>query len=139
MQQCKYGPPPSSLKQHVDTQATLMIYNLQAQQYEWVKTHYPSLFQQIREEVKSGRFIPVGGSWVEMDGYIPSGESMCRQLLYGQRFFLKEFDMLCTEVKSSSPALFTHCHLVIYVLLLFLLFSSGCLIHSVTLPSCHKL
>ncbi|XP_067943567.1 alpha-mannosidase 2C1-like [Watersipora subatra] len=68
-----------------------------AQQYEWVQHHYPLLFAQIQESVKSGRFIPVGGSWVEMDGYLPSGESMCRQLLYGQSFFLREFGIKSTE------------------------------------------
>lgn len=31
--------------------------------------------------------VQVGGSWVEMDANVPSGESIVRQLLYGQRFF----------------------------------------------------
>ena len=34
-----------------------------------------------------------------MDGYLPSGESMCRQLLYGQTYFLQQFGIKCTEVK----------------------------------------
>ena len=37
----------------------------------------------------SSRFIPVGGSYVEFDGNIPSGESMIRQFLYGKAFFHK--------------------------------------------------
>lgn len=41
---------------------------LQAQQYEWVKDNYPGLYTQIKEFVKKGRFIPVGGTWVEMVG-----------------------------------------------------------------------
>ena len=73
-------------------------YNSQAQQYEWIEDNYPPLFSRISEAVKSGRFIPVGGSWVEMDGYLPSGESMCRQLLYGQRYFIQKFGVKCTEV-----------------------------------------
>lgn len=69
----------------------------QAQQYEWVKDNYPGLYTQIKEFVKKGRFIPVGGTWVEMDGNIPSGEAFVRQFLYGQRFFMKEFNKRCSE------------------------------------------
>ena len=29
--------------------------------YEWVKQDYPLLFEEIKEYVKLGRFIPVGG------------------------------------------------------------------------------
>ncbi|XP_064627602.1 alpha-mannosidase 2C1-like isoform X2 [Lineus longissimus] len=69
----------------------------QAQQYDWVKQHYPSLFEDIRKFVREGRFIPVGGTWVEMDGYVPSGEAFIRQFLYGQAFFKKEFNLRCKE------------------------------------------
>lgn len=41
--------------------------------------------------------MPVGGTWVEMDGNLPSGEAMVRQFVYGQRFFLEEFGHVCNE------------------------------------------
>ncbi|XP_063971164.1 alpha-mannosidase 2C1-like [Lytechinus pictus] len=69
----------------------------QAQQFQWVKSDYPSLYRKIQELAKRGRFIPVGGCWVEMDGNLPSGESFVRQVLYGQRFFKEEFGSYCTE------------------------------------------
>ncbi|XP_046577418.1 LOW QUALITY PROTEIN: alpha-mannosidase 2C1-like [Haliotis rubra] len=69
----------------------------QAQQFQWIKDHYPSLYSKIQHFVKAGRFIPVGGSWVEMDGLIPSGEAFIRQFLYGQRYFQKEFGVTCSE------------------------------------------
>ncbi|XP_061176887.1 alpha-mannosidase 2C1-like [Saccostrea echinata] len=69
----------------------------QAQQYEWVKDHYPGLYTQIKDFVKKGRFIPVGGTWVEMDGNLPSGEAFVRQFLYGQRYFMQEFNKKCAE------------------------------------------
>ncbi|KAG9489498.1 hypothetical protein GDO78_005466 [Eleutherodactylus coqui] len=69
----------------------------QAQQLDWVKTRYPGLYSQIKEFVKLGQFIPVGGTWVEMDGNLPSGESMVRQFLHGQLFFQKEFGSYCSE------------------------------------------
>ncbi|XP_045063760.1 alpha-mannosidase 2C1 isoform X2 [Coregonus clupeaformis] len=69
----------------------------QAQQFDWVKSWYPDLFSQIQHYVKKGQFIPVGGTWVEMDGNLPSGESMVRQFLEGQRFFKQEFGNYCKE------------------------------------------
>ncbi|XP_060116165.1 alpha-mannosidase 2C1 [Heteronotia binoei] len=69
----------------------------QAQQFEWVKRQYPGLYTKIQDFAKEGRFIPVGGTWVEMDGNLPSGESMIRQFLQGQRFFQQEFGKLCSE------------------------------------------
>eukprot|EP00002_Diphylleia_rotans_P013362 TRINITY_DN2611_c0_g1_i1.p1 TRINITY_DN2611_c0_g1~~TRINITY_DN2611_c0_g1_i1.p1 ORF type:complete len:1037 (-),score=191.12 TRINITY_DN2611_c0_g1_i1:277-3387(-) len=69
----------------------------QAQQFEWVKENYPTLFQRIQESVLRGRFAHVGATWVEMDCNMPSGESLCRQFLYGQRFFKKEFGSYCRE------------------------------------------
>lgn len=44
-----------------------------------------------------GRFEVVGGSWVEFDGNIPSGESMMRQFLYGQNFFKDNFGAYSTN------------------------------------------
>ncbi|NXS58299.1 MA2C1 mannosidase, partial [Brachypteracias leptosomus] len=69
----------------------------QAQQLEWVRSWYPGLYAQIQDLVAKGQFIPVGGTWVEMDGNLPSGESMVRQFLQGQRFFQEQFGRICSE------------------------------------------
>ncbi|XP_070089351.1 alpha-mannosidase 2C1 isoform X5 [Equus przewalskii] len=69
----------------------------QAQQLEWVKSHYPGLHAQLQEFACRGQFVPVGGTWVEMDGNLPSGEAMVRQFLQGQNFFLQEFGKMCSE------------------------------------------
>uniref|UniRef100_A0A8C3IEV8 alpha-mannosidase n=1 Tax=Chrysemys picta bellii TaxID=8478 RepID=A0A8C3IEV8_CHRPI len=74
----------------------------QAQQFEWVRNWYPGLYAQIQDYAKEGRFIPVGGTWVEMDGNLPSGESMVRQFLQGQRFFQQQFGKLCSEVRMMK-------------------------------------
>ncbi|KAJ3097372.1 Glycoside hydrolase, 38 vacuolar alpha mannosidase [Phlyctochytrium planicorne] len=55
----------------------------QAQQFEWCEQLYPEVFSKIKEKVKNGQFVPIGGTWVEMDTNVPSGESICRQFLYG--------------------------------------------------------
>ncbi|KAJ1869415.1 Glycoside hydrolase, 38 vacuolar alpha mannosidase [Coemansia sp. RSA 990] len=67
----------------------------QAQQFEWLKLDYPSLFKRIQEKAQSGQFIPIGGTWVEMDCNLPSGESLARQFLLGQRFFKQHFGHTC--------------------------------------------
>uniref|UniRef100_A0A7S4NLE7 alpha-mannosidase n=1 Tax=Paramoeba aestuarina TaxID=180227 RepID=A0A7S4NLE7_9EUKA len=69
----------------------------QAQQMEWLREDYPQLYSEFQERVKEGRMFVTGGSWTEMDCNIPSGESIIRQFLYGQRFFKKEFGHYCTE------------------------------------------
>ena len=64
-----------------------------AQQYAWIRDSHPDLWQRLKAAVESGRFIPLGGMWVESDTVMPSGESLVRQFLYGQRFFEKEFGL----------------------------------------------
>ncbi|KAA9155291.1 alpha-mannosidase [Amycolatopsis acidicola] len=62
-----------------------------AQQYAWMKDHYPELFERIRARVADGRFVPVGGMWVESDTNLPGGEALARQFVQGKGFFLREF------------------------------------------------
>ncbi|KID91188.1 alpha-mannosidase [Metarhizium guizhouense ARSEF 977] len=62
-----------------------------AQQFKWLKQLYPSAFERVKRKVNEGQFHPIGGSWVEHDTNLPSGESLVRQFLYGQRFFEAEF------------------------------------------------
>ncbi|QCB98699.1 alpha-mannosidase [Arthrobacter sp. PAMC25564] len=68
-----------------------------AQQFAWIKESYPELFGRIREKVKTGQFVPVGGMWVEADSNMPGGEAMARQFLEGKSFFLAEFGIDCQE------------------------------------------
>ena len=42
--------------------------------------------------------MPVGGMWVEADMNLPSGESLARQIVHGQRWFESRFGQRCTEV-----------------------------------------
>lgn len=66
-----------------------------AQQYKWLKELYPYAFARVKEKVKEGKFHPIGGSWVEHDTNMPSGESLVRQFLYGQRLFESNFGERC--------------------------------------------
>jgi len=69
----------------------------QAQQYTWMKELYPALYTRIQAAVQRGQWSPVGGTWIEPDCNVPSGESLVRQFLFGQRFFKKEFGRYCRE------------------------------------------
>ena len=62
-----------------------------AQLYSWVEKEDPALFARVKERVAEGRWEPIGGSWLEPDCMITSGESFVRHLLYGQRYFEKTF------------------------------------------------
>ncbi|KAJ5594089.1 uncharacterized protein N7459_000297 [Penicillium hispanicum] len=68
----------------------------QAQQFKWLKQYYPTVFDRVKRWVRKGHFQPIGGSWVEHDTNMPSGESLVRQFLYGQRFFESHFGKRCT-------------------------------------------
>ena len=59
--------------------------------YSFVKKENPKLYGKIKQAVKKGKWEPNGALWVECDCNMISGESMARQLLYGKRFFKKEF------------------------------------------------
>jgi len=62
-----------------------------AQQYAWIKEHRPEVYEKVKAAVAAGRFLPLGGMWVESDTVMPTGEALVRQFLYGQRFFEAEF------------------------------------------------
>jgi alpha-mannosidase len=62
-----------------------------AQAYAWIAEDDPALFERMKEMSAAGSWEPNGAMWVEPDVNLPAGESLVRQLLYGQRFFQKHF------------------------------------------------
>ena len=58
-----------------------------AQQYAWLEQEHPDLFARMLQRIKEGRFIPVGGMWVESDNMLPTGESLIRQITFVMRYF----------------------------------------------------
>lgn len=63
----------------------------QPQLYDWIKERYPKLYSQIKARVKEGRWEVQGAMWVEPDTNLSGGEALVRQILYGKRFFEREF------------------------------------------------
>lgn len=80
----------------------------QPAQYEWVKTYYPEIYKEIKKRVKEGRWEPLGCFWVEPDLNIPSGESLVRQAVYGNRFFREEFGVHSNV--AWTPDTFGYCY-----------------------------
>ncbi len=70
----------------------------QAVQYDWIERSHPTLFDAIRAKISAGQWHPVGGMWVEPDMNLPSGESIVRQLVYGQRYFESRFGLRSTVI-----------------------------------------
>jgi len=62
-----------------------------AQYYAQIEEDDPELFSKIKAKIAAGSWETVGGMWVEPDTNMPTGESLTRQVLYGQRYFEQKF------------------------------------------------
>jgi len=63
----------------------------QPQQLAWLKRDAPATFERVERAVAAGRVELVGATWVEPDGNLPSGESLCRQLAFGSLWLREHF------------------------------------------------
>jgi alpha-mannosidase len=63
----------------------------QPQLYDYIKTDYPEIYENIKSRIEENKWEVTGGMWVEADCNVPSGESLVRQFLFGQRFMKEEF------------------------------------------------
>ena len=59
--------------------------------YQFVKEQEPELYERIRERVREGRWETDGAMWLESDCNLPAGESLVRQIIKGEQFFMEEF------------------------------------------------
>ncbi len=80
----------------------------QPQYYEWIRQEHPALFKAVQEQVAAGRWELVGGMWIEPDCNLSGGESLVRQRLHGQRFYLRHFGRLAQI--EWLPDTFGFCH-----------------------------
>lgn len=87
----------STMLAYMDEYPEFIFCCSQAQQYAWIKEHYPSIYEDIKGAIKAGQWEPVGSMWVEVDCNIPSGESLVRQILLGKNYFMDEFGVDTTD------------------------------------------
>jgi alpha-mannosidase len=60
--------------------------------YEWVENNRPDLFKAIQQAVRAESWEILGGMWIEPEVNLISGESLIRQILYGQQYFYEKFE-----------------------------------------------
>src|ERR1700684_2403980 len=109
----------------LDANGDLSFAASSAAYYQWVQESDPVLFGRIRQHVAAGRWQLVGGEWVEPDCNLPGGESVCRQLLYGQRYFHQASGSTATVAYNidsfghagSLPQLFVKAGLDAYIMM----------------------
>ncbi len=87
-----------------------------ANRYRMMKEYWPADYARLKQYVAAGRWFPAGSSMEEGDVNVPSAESIFRQILYGNRFFQREFGktsaeyMLpdCFGFPASLPSILAH-------------------------------
>lgn len=76
---------------HMNEYPFFKFSNTSPQYYYWMEKLTPDIFEDVKRRVAEGRFELIGGMWVEPDLNVISGESLIRQRLYGQRYYLERF------------------------------------------------
>ena len=59
--------------------------------YEWIEEYEPQLFERIAKQIELGRWHVMGGTFIQPDCNMPSGEALVRQILYGRKYFADKF------------------------------------------------
>lgn len=59
--------------------------------YEQIEKLDKKLFEDIKNAVKKGKWVIMGGWYLQPDCLLPKGESIARQILIGKRYFLEKF------------------------------------------------
>lgn len=66
--------------------------------YSWMKEYYPLQYNEVKRYIREGRWHVTGSTWDATDANIPSTESFARNILYGQKFYEKEFGVRSTDI-----------------------------------------
>ena len=88
-----------------------------SRRYEFMKEYYPEDFARVQQYVAAKRWFPAGASVEEGDALVSGLESRVRQILYGNRFFQREFKTQSDEVMlpdtfgfpACLPSILAHC------------------------------
>ena len=90
----------------MDEYPELRFSQSQASTYIAVEEADPSLFARIQDRVRRGQWEVTGGTWVEGDQNMASGESIVRQILYAKQYFREKFGV--EPVVGWEPDTFGH-------------------------------
>ncbi|MCG8369696.1 MAG: hypothetical protein MJA32_04175, partial [Proteobacteria bacterium] len=87
----KMGRTTATALRYLDELPEYRFVQSQAQLYDYLREDFPDLFEQVRERVADGRWETIGAAWIEPDCNVTGGESLVRQILYGQKFWREHF------------------------------------------------
>ncbi|HET6644743.1 MAG TPA: glycoside hydrolase family 38 C-terminal domain-containing protein [Fimbriimonadales bacterium] len=87
-----------------------------SRRFEMMKEYFPAEYKKVVGYVKAGRWFPAPASVDETEVNIISGESVIRNILYGNEFYKKEFGVTSSEFMRpdsfgfpySLPTLLSH-------------------------------
>lgn len=88
--------------------------------YALMKEYFPEGYAQLQKYIDEGRWHISGSCWEASDANIPSPESLTRNILYGQRFYMQEFGVKSTDIFLPDcfgfgwqlPTVAAHCGLI---------------------------
>ena len=88
-----------------------------SRRYRMMEEYYPEGFKTLHKYVAEGRWFPCGSSVDENDANVPSAESLVRHVLYGNKYFRKEFGVAsdeymlpdCFGFPAALPSVLSHC------------------------------
>ena len=63
----------------------------EAMLYKWIEEYDLPLFKRIQKRVHAGKWHIMGGWYLQPDCNMPCGESIIRQIIYGQKYFREKF------------------------------------------------
>jgi alpha-mannosidase len=87
--------------------------------YALAKEYYPEEYAKLKDAVAKGRWRVAGSMWDAVDVNVPSPESLIRQVLHGNGFFMREFGKTscdiylpdCFGFGYALPSIAAHCGL----------------------------
>jgi alpha-mannosidase len=84
------------------------VFNFEgAYRYYLAKTHYPAEYVRLKTYIEKGNWAVAGGMVEMADVNIPSAESVMRQFLYGNGYFMDEFNKKSIHVMLPDNFGFT--------------------------------
>ena len=69
-----------------------------AYRYDLIREYYPAEYEKLREYIAAGRWFVTGSSWENGDVITPAPETLMRNILYGNRFFEREFGRKSNDI-----------------------------------------
>ena len=70
--------------------------------YEHIEREEPETFARILRHIRSGRWDPIGGAYLQPDTNMPASETFARIYLHGQRYFAEKFGRPATSAWAAD-------------------------------------